>query len=216
MSPLPLAPQPAPTLPSASLAPPPRCRSGTCLCTARMPRWALRTALPSSATSWATFWRGWCSARSMCWSSSSRWTQRTSRCALARHGTGLPCSSLLALRGHQSADALVCCLHPLACRPQQGPRSCSCCPTQAALCRIPRRRLTPAEAAEGAGPLRIGACAICLCEWSKGDDVRELSACSHVFHVKCADTWLWRHQKCPMCRTPLAGEGGGAGHLHWR
>ncbi|EFN59096.1 hypothetical protein CHLNCDRAFT_15680, partial [Chlorella variabilis] len=50
------------------------------------------------------------------------------------------------------------------------------------------------------------ACAICLCEWSKGDDVRELSACSHVFHVKCADTWLWRHQKCPMCRTPLAGE----------
>lgn len=31
-----------------------------------------------------------------------------------------------------------------------------------------------------------------------------LQACSHVFHTKCCDNWLWRHQKCPMCRTPLA------------
>ncbi|KAI3433623.1 hypothetical protein D9Q98_003432 [Chlorella vulgaris] len=75
---------------------------------------------------------------------------------------------------------------------------------QAALCRIPRRRLSSAEAAEGAGPLRMTACAICLCEWTKGDDVRELKVCSHVFHSRCADTWLWRHQKCPMCRTAIA------------
>lgn len=78
------------------------------------------------------------------------------------------------------------------------------CTPQAALCRVPRRRLSTAEAAKGAGPLRIGACAICLCEWTRGDDVRQLKGCSHVFHTRCADTWLWRHQKCPMCRSPLA------------
>jgi E3 ubiquitin-protein ligase ATL6/9/15/31/42/55 len=74
---------------------------------------------------------------------------------------------------------------------------------QAALCKVPRRRLSAAEAAEGAGPLGIVACAICLNSWEAKDDVRVLKACQHVFHAKCVDGWLWRHQKCPMCRTPL-------------
>ncbi|KAL4426399.1 hypothetical protein ABPG77_004693 [Micractinium sp. CCAP 211/92] len=74
---------------------------------------------------------------------------------------------------------------------------------QAVLCRVPRRRLSVREAAAGAGPLGITTCGICLEEWRPRDDVRELRSCRHVFHAHCCDAWLWRHQKCPTCRTPL-------------
>lgn len=70
---------------------------------------------------------------------------------------------------------------------------------------MPRRRLSAKEAAVGAGPLRVSTCGICLEEWKAKDDVRQLSACQHVFHARCADAWLWRNQRCPMCRTPLVG-----------
>lgn len=62
--------------------------------------------------------------------------------------------------------------HPSPCSPQ--PLPCLVPHTQAALCRIPRRRLSAAEARSGAGPLAVTSCAICLCDWRKGDDVREL------------------------------------------
>lgn len=81
---------------------------------------------------------------------------------------------------------------------------------QAALCRIPRRRVSAAEARSGVGQLRVTSCAICLTDFQRNDDVRELKGCCHAFHTRCADNWLWRHQRCPMCRTPLAGSAAAA------
>jgi hypothetical protein len=41
-------------------------------------------------------------------------------------------------------------------------------------------------------------CAVCLCEFEHGDELRRLP-CGHRFHATCADTWLRRNRKCPLC-----------------
>lgn len=41
-------------------------------------------------------------------------------------------------------------------------------------------------------------CAVCLSEYAVGDSLRRLP-CDHYFHVECADTWLNRSKKCPLC-----------------
>eukprot|EP00899_Mesostigma_viride_P026455 jgi/Mesvir1/6995/Mv09134-RA.1 len=46
-------------------------------------------------------------------------------------------------------------------------------------------------------------CVVCLVEYKEGDQLRELPACSHSFHVACVDTWLATHSTCPTCRVPL-------------
>ncbi|KAF8021993.1 hypothetical protein BT93_G2198 [Corymbia citriodora subsp. variegata] len=51
-----------------------------------------------------------------------------------------------------------------------------------------------------------GVCAICLCEYEEGEELRTLPECVHSFHVPCIDMWLYSHSSCPMCRsdaTPL-------------
>lgn len=45
------------------------------------------------------------------------------------------------------------------------------------------------------------ACAICLCEFEEGEELRTLPECSHSFHVACIDMWLYSHWSCPMCRS---------------
>ncbi|KAF8397510.1 hypothetical protein HHK36_016427 [Tetracentron sinense] len=50
---------------------------------------------------------------------------------------------------------------------------------------------------EGEEPL----CAVCLCEFKDGDEVRILPECIHSFHVPCIDMWLFSHSNCPLCRT---------------
>ncbi|PIA39073.1 hypothetical protein AQUCO_02700325v1 [Aquilegia coerulea] len=46
-----------------------------------------------------------------------------------------------------------------------------------------------------------GICAVCLCEFEVGQEVRTLPECVHSFHVPCIDMWLYSHTSCPLCRT---------------
>ncbi|XP_019161389.1 PREDICTED: RING-H2 finger protein ATL33-like [Ipomoea nil] len=46
-----------------------------------------------------------------------------------------------------------------------------------------------------------GECPVCLSVFVAGEEIRELNACKHMFHVKCIDVWLGSHSTCPVCRT---------------
>lgn len=41
-------------------------------------------------------------------------------------------------------------------------------------------------------------CAVCLSEYTTGDMLRRLP-CKHHFHRRCADKWLARSKRCPLC-----------------
>jgi len=41
-------------------------------------------------------------------------------------------------------------------------------------------------------------CAVCLSEYELGNSLRRLP-CGHHFHKQCADEWLRRSTKCPLC-----------------
>ncbi|OMO69833.1 Zinc finger, RING-type [Corchorus capsularis] len=52
-------------------------------------------------------------------------------------------------------------------------------------------------------------CSICLGDYIDTDMLRLLPDCSHVFHLRCVDSWLRQHPTCPICRnsplpTPVA------------
>ncbi|KAI4378018.1 hypothetical protein MLD38_015561 [Melastoma candidum] len=52
-------------------------------------------------------------------------------------------------------------------------------------------------------------CAVCLCEFEGGDEIRWLDGCRHVFHLPCLDRWLDLDQyMCPMCRMRLVATDG--------
>ncbi|XP_062217318.1 RING-H2 finger protein ATL34-like [Phragmites australis] len=46
-------------------------------------------------------------------------------------------------------------------------------------------------------------CAVCLGDVEKGETVRRLPACQHVFHRECIDLWLHAHATCPVCRSSM-------------
>ncbi|KAG6756719.1 E3 ubiquitin-protein ligase ATL59-like [Populus alba x Populus x berolinensis] len=47
-------------------------------------------------------------------------------------------------------------------------------------------------------------CPVCLDCIQERDEVRELCNCSHVFHMKCLDSWVDQGQvTCPTCRSML-------------
>lgn len=45
-------------------------------------------------------------------------------------------------------------------------------------------------------------CAVCLCDFEQGDQLRRLP-CGHYFHQKCIDEWLHRSKKCPLCNGAI-------------
>lgn len=46
-------------------------------------------------------------------------------------------------------------------------------------------------------------CSVCLSEFDKGEMVRLLPKCAHIFHVNCIDVWLRSNVNCPLCRTHI-------------
>ncbi|KAB5521832.1 hypothetical protein DKX38_026151 [Salix brachista] len=59
-------------------------------------------------------------------------------------------------------------------------------------------------------------CPVCLDCIHGRDEVRKLCNCSHVFHLKCLDSWVDQaHVTCPTCRAMLFPEkmGGAAMYL---
>ncbi|EIN12856.1 hypothetical protein PUNSTDRAFT_61229 [Punctularia strigosozonata HHB-11173 SS5] len=77
----------------------------------------------------------------------------------------------------------------------------------------------PASASHGAGMLpqeqaqlpwfeQQHECAICLCEFVKGDRVRVLP-CHHIFHLDEVDDWLINRKKlCPVCKADVTQPAG--------
>ena len=46
-------------------------------------------------------------------------------------------------------------------------------------------------------------CAVCLGDVEKGEPVRRMPVCLHVFHTECIDRWLRSHATCPICRSSV-------------
>ncbi|CAH8391919.1 unnamed protein product [Eruca vesicaria subsp. sativa] len=47
-------------------------------------------------------------------------------------------------------------------------------------------------------------CPVCLSVFADGEEIRQLSACKHAFHVSCIEPWLKDHLNCPICRAGVA------------
>lgn len=65
---------------------------------------------------------------------------------------------------------------------------------------------------EGSLPLEDACCAICLCEYVEGDDMRYLN-CGHHFHSDCVTDWLMRNKACPFCKTDIDKKAAPLRHL---
>lgn len=48
-------------------------------------------------------------------------------------------------------------------------------------------------------------CAVCLSEYELGESLRRLP-CGHHFHRRCADKWLRRSKRCPLCMHAIDAE----------
>ncbi|KAF8711120.1 hypothetical protein HU200_029126 [Digitaria exilis] len=47
-------------------------------------------------------------------------------------------------------------------------------------------------------------CAICLVDFEDGEEVSVMPCFhGHGFHSDCITKWLWRSNKCPLCRHQL-------------
>ena len=43
-------------------------------------------------------------------------------------------------------------------------------------------------------------CAVCQDAIQAGNIVRQITGCTHSFHIDCLDTWFQRNSSCPNCR----------------
>ncbi|XP_058780838.1 RING-H2 finger protein ATL80-like [Vicia villosa] len=64
-------------------------------------------------------------------------------------------------------------------------------------------RSLPKVTATEESAVKFSDCAICLSEFTAGDEIRVLPQCGHGFHVSCIDAWLRSHSSCPSCRQIL-------------
>ncbi|XP_004500836.1 RING-H2 finger protein ATL80 [Cicer arietinum] len=64
-------------------------------------------------------------------------------------------------------------------------------------------RSLPKHTATAESAVKFSDCAICLSEFTAGDEIRVLPQCGHGFHVSCIDAWLRSHSSCPSCRQIL-------------
>ncbi|KAL6876373.1 hypothetical protein ACP4OV_012945 [Aristida adscensionis] len=46
-------------------------------------------------------------------------------------------------------------------------------------------------------------CTVCLGAFQRGETVRLLPVCLHLYHVECIDPWLEKHSTCPLCRSGI-------------
>lgn len=71
--------------------------------------------------------------------------------------------------------------------------------TQELIDSLPLFKFDPEDlAAEHVRRSRDSSCAVCLCDFDRGEALRRLP-CSHSFHQSCIDRWLRRNQVCPLC-----------------
>ncbi|XP_052186197.1 RING-H2 finger protein ATL64-like [Diospyros lotus] len=68
---------------------------------------------------------------------------------------------------------------------------------------IPAHKFQKADPEAILLPAEDGVCAICLCEFEEGEELRALPECGHSFHVACIDMWLYSHSTCPICRSAV-------------
>lgn len=64
-------------------------------------------------------------------------------------------------------------------------------------------RSLPKLTATAESVVKFSDCAICLSEFTTGDEIRVMPQCGHGFHVCCIDAWLRSHSSCPSCRQIL-------------
>lgn len=75
--------------------------------------------------------------------------------------------------------------------------------SEADLQRLPTIECQGEESHATAGGGDKSECAVCLEAFQSGDRCRVIPACSHAFHVPCADKWLSKCSVCPICRRSV-------------
>ncbi|XP_057810231.1 probable E3 ubiquitin-protein ligase RHA4A [Salvia miltiorrhiza] len=61
---------------------------------------------------------------------------------------------------------------------------------------------------------RDSLCCVCLGDFELKEEVLQVPACKHIFHVECIRHWLHNHSTCPLCRAPVAVAGAVHHHHH--
>ncbi|XP_042055149.1 probable E3 ubiquitin-protein ligase RHA4A [Salvia splendens] len=61
---------------------------------------------------------------------------------------------------------------------------------------------------------RDSLCCVCLGEFELKEELLQVPACKHIFHMDCIRHWLHNHSTCPLCRAPVAPSSVAPTHQH--